>query len=531
VSHERREKHMKHAGRHRTVAAVAGLATLAALSSALAATSVQTYLVPVGDRYRVTPLLSSGDEVPLTSDPTRNYRLVGFPDGMGMYSNRGDHTFTLLMNHEMSGDLSSQPVVGGPTNRGAIVSKFIVDRTGNVVSGERAYDTVFHEGTLADQPDGLPAAQTDNATPAMSRFCSGTLAWRDVGFDRPIWLAGEETQGTTGTFDGKGSLDFAIFDKEAHALPKLGRFPRENSLVLSGTGDRTVVVMSEDGPRTPDSQLYMYVGTKDRSPGASALRRNGLDNGKLYVFRSTTPGYTSETNFTEAGRTLAGEWVEIPGADTMTAPALEAKAHDLGAFGFVKIEDETFVPGHNRELVFVTTGDSTDTTNKLGRLYSMKLSDDPLGPAELHMFYNADSIVAAGGDIAIAPDNVAMSGRYLMVNEDGHTAGQPTLKDVLHRDGSVWRFDLSKEADDWTKRIDISSALRIAELDPPGRDVSHMVQPGVWETSGTIDASTFIEGPGEAWLTAVQAHAPTEAPGGKEVTAEDGQLVLLTRVR
>ena len=44
----------------------------------------------------------------------------------------------------------------------------------------------------------------------------------------------------------------------------------------------------EDGPFTLDpasenSQVYMYVGKKVRGHGAGVLRRNGLDNGELYV--------------------------------------------------------------------------------------------------------------------------------------------------------------------------------------------------------------------------------------------------------
>ena len=71
---------------------------------------------------------------------------------------------------------------------------------------------------------------------------------------------------------------------------------------------------------------------------------------------------------------------------------------------------------------------------------------------------------------------------------------------------------------------DASSATRIAELDPPGRD-GVPVGPGVWETSGIIDASSlFIE---EAWLFDVQAHSPTAAPAPN--TVEDGQLLLMTR--
>ena len=77
----------------------------------------------------------------------------------------------------------------------------------------------------------------------------------------------------------------AIFDNEAHALSKLGHFPRENTLVMHGTGKRTVILTTEDGPRTTDSQLYLYIGRKDRS-SSDPLRRNGLDNGKLYALAS-----------------------------------------------------------------------------------------------------------------------------------------------------------------------------------------------------------------------------------------------------
>src|SRR5215211_2753225 len=38
---------------------------------------------------------------------------------------------------------------------------------------------------------------------------------------------------------------------------------------MRGTGKRTVILITEDGPRSPDSQLYLYLGRKDRSPAAS----------------------------------------------------------------------------------------------------------------------------------------------------------------------------------------------------------------------------------------------------------------------
>jgi hypothetical protein len=64
----------------------------------------------------------------------------------------------------------------------------------------------------------------------------------------------------------------------------------------------------------------------------------------------------------------------------------------------------------------------------------------------------------------------------------------------------------------------------VAEVNPPGRD-GIPVLPGVWETSGIIDASGSFGGDG--WLLDVQAHDPTIPP--TETTVEDGQLVLMRR--
>jgi hypothetical protein len=108
----------------------------------------------------------------------------------------------------------------------------------------------------------------------LARFCSGFLAGAANGFDRSIYLTNEEASSPE-TFDGQGGLSVAIFDGELHTLPKLGRYAKENTVVQPTQGTRTVIFPTEDGPATLDNQLYMYVGRKDRSAGASVLSRNG----------------------------------------------------------------------------------------------------------------------------------------------------------------------------------------------------------------------------------------------------------------
>ncbi|MCI0668190.1 MAG: hypothetical protein L0Y43_09065, partial [Methylococcaceae bacterium] len=175
-----------------------------------------------------------------------------------------------------------------------------------------------------------PAAETGNSTPGFGRFCSGALVGPREGFSTHIYFPNEESTGVT-TFDGKGGLAVAVIDNAAYALPKLGRFAWENTVPMSMPGKRTVIIGMEDGPSTPDSQLWLYVGTRVRSPGASVLRKNGLDNGKLYAFVSDTPGMSSEVEF-QSG-TIEGHWVEIPNAENLTDEALEAAADAVGAFG------------------------------------------------------------------------------------------------------------------------------------------------------------------------------------------------------
>jgi hypothetical protein len=482
-----------------------------AAAAAAAIAPIKEYTVPLTTEYTITKIISVGDTVPETSDPSKQYQMVGIPDGLGAHANP-DGTTTVFTNHELTSGTLSEAVLGQPLNRGAFVSKLTLDAEGNVLSGERAYDWIFHENVFHG-----PAPEVGNATRAFSRFCSGDLAGPEHGFDRFVYLTNEEEGTPANSHDGLGGLAVAIVDNALYTLPKLGRFAWENTLAQPLRGNRTLIMSMEDGPAALDpgvenSQLYVYVGKKQRSPGAGVLRRNGLDNGKLYVFRSKDGTKNSELTF-ENG-TLEGEWVEIPGAEFMSEAELEAASDAVGAMTFARPEDGAFNDRQPNEFFFVTTGGAAGA-NELGRLYSLRLGDFP--NATLTVVYNADEVVDAGGDIAISPDNMDVSGQYLMINEDG-TAESRVVMDAKARDGSIWRFRIVNGK----PGVDVSSATRVAELDPPGRD-GVAVGPGIWETSGIIDMS-HIWGR-NSWLFDVQAHPPTAAAGSN--TVEDGQLLIM----
>ena len=524
-----------HKGRVLALVAMTTLAVVVSVAVAGAAIQpIKRYAVELpGSGYETKRLLSVGDTVPMTGNPAKQFQMVGIPDGTGAHRNP-DGTRTIYLNHELpvAPNLAlSQPIIGDPLNRGAIVSKLVVDRRGNVLSGDRAYDMVYDES----QPNPVvaqPAPDQSNGTRPFSRFCSATLVGPPDGFDRWIYLPNEEEGTEANTFDQKGGVAVAIFDNELHTLPKLGRFAWENTIPQPNSRDNRVVVMSmEDGPfqtnltqsngnPQENSQVYMYVGFKDKSPGASVLNRNGLDNGFLYVLAPVNPAQRLEENIGDEDGSIPVKWVLVPNADSTTETQLEAASDAAGAMNFVRPEDGAFNKENKNQFFFVTTGGLAGG-NELGRVYTLNINrQNPIAPATLRVVYEADEIVAAGGDIAISPDNIDTSDDYLMINEDGTTESRVVMTNK-GRDGSIWRFRIT----DNSLGINVGSAKRIAELDPPGQLGGPPVLPGIWETSGITDTShLFGEG---SWIFDVQAHLPTIVPGLN--TWEDGQLLLLTR--
>lgn len=477
-------------------------------------TTVKPYAVAISAEYVAVPIITAGDRVALTSDSSLQFQMVGVPDGLGAYKISGGGA-ALFLNHEVSATALNEPIIGQARYRGAFVSSFILNASAEVISGDVAYDVIV-------DPAGneIPPAREGNSTPAFVRLCSGTLAWLDAGFDRPIYFFGEENP-APGTFDGKGGLAMAIIDRKAYTLPHLGHFQHENTPVRPHPVPETVLILMEDnaGPAIQpyQAQLYMYVGQKDFTAGAHPLARNGLIGGKFYVFVATTPGMHNEAEF-QCG-TIAGQWVEITGVSGMTEAQLETASQATGAFGFVKTEDGAWSKHDKNEFFFNSTGDTTSSTttgNHLGRTYRLNVNEDDItGPCNLTILYNADRVVADGGDIALTPDNIDASKDYVMVCEDG-TGFSRNVMASKGRDGLIWRYDLKNNY----------AATPVVSVATPGRDGAP-VGPGVWETSGILDAEQLFGR--NSWLFDVQAHPPTSMPAPN--TTEDGQILLLLPVK
>jgi hypothetical protein len=488
-----------------------GTVALVTVATTVAGPKAPEYAVSRDGGYETKALLSVGDDVRETSNKKQRYQMVGIPDGLGA-AREGENT-VVYMNHEFTSAVKTQPVVGGPFTKGSFVSKWVLNEKGKVESGERAFDAVYVGNTLVG-----PAAEDvpGNTTRPFSRFCSGSLGTQADGFTQPIYFAGEEDD-SSAAFNPDGGQGVAIFDNEAHVLPKLGKFAFENILPqrrTDGPTGRTVLILQEDGPASPlESQLYMYVGQK--SAAGTTLDRNGLTNGQLYALKVT--GKTAEAAADVTGASLPAEWVPVASPETKTYTELNAATVAAGAYGFARVEDGAFDRDDPNRFYFVTTGQNA-VNNNLGRIYQLDLNaSDPAGAASLKLVVNADAIVKAGGDAPLSPDNIDTTSGWLMVQEDGTS---PTRIEMgkKNRDGSIWRFPIVP-----AKGGLVASPDRIVELNPPGRD-GVAVGPGVWESSGIIDTSTIF-GP-DTWLFDVQAHSPTVPPNVAS-QGEDGQLLLL----
>jgi len=497
-----------------------------------AVTNDSAYVKPAFSGVTTTPILTAGEAVPQTSSPLNDYRMVGIPDGLGAYKD-AQGNIHLFVNHELGNTVLSTPVVGGPQIKGAFVSEFIhsgVD--GSVLSGDLAFNTVQRwNGTSFDDR----TADWQAGSNTFGRFCSGFLGGPDFGLETQIYFAGEETSGVDSFDKVGGGAAVAVVNRTAYVLPDMGYFAKENVVVAPGTGAKTVVFLLEDGPSGLDSQLYMYVGTKNPT-AATIIEREGLVGGALYFFRSLDPAHTDESNFRKADGSLNGEWVSVQsvlqGGETVSTIAdtvLDARVKAAGAFNVIRVEDAEFSVTQSGVLYFATTGsthkyDTVNYTNKMGRIY--RFSFDPANPTS---GTNTIQVLLEGdaGDPVVNPDNIAINANEEMtIQEDPNSEHRGNgLLAGLGRDSSIWFYNVN------TKMI-----MRIGEIDQTAvpntagyRDIF-----GFWETSGIIDASGLF-GPG-AYMLVTQAHSLNSSEASalqgsaSDLGVVEGGQILLMKV-
>lgn len=490
----------------------AGLLAMAGSTGVEAAdpyANAPAYARPVAPGVVLSSIVTVGQQIPLSGGaPGETFRIVGIPDGMGAFGLEGRGTgkrMSLMVNHELRQGAGTP---FGTLPSGARISELVIAvRKGGArsqaiaLSGGPAIERVYDGETgLEIFPDA-----------GISRLCSAFLADEDVDFDRPVYLAGEEARSPR-TFDGLGGLAFATFEGAAWTLPRFGRAPWENVVVAPFTDEKTVVMLLEDRS-VLDSQLYMYVGEKDRRAD-DALSANGLNDGSLHVFAGDDPALNSGITFNRRGQSITGHWAPVNWAGTDLSLQAESVAAD--SFLFTALEDGAFDPGEPGVFYFTSTGRPSAPGNPLGKLYRMDFDpEDPLGPATL-------TIVLDGSEGVVSPDNIAVNRRGEMLICEDPTVDLSSLG--LSRDTYLWFYDTRTGRLVPIVEMDRAGAIAHALAVDPLNSVSRgSNRPGGWEFSGVIDAEEFL-GHG-SWLLNVQAHSLRINP--VRVTVQGGQVLHL----
>jgi hypothetical protein len=456
--------------------AFSGITVAVAGSITGPSSSESPYLVGAKPGVVTVSLLTVGDAVNLKPDGVTPYRMVGIPDGLGAFDN-GDDTFTLLMNHELTGSVG---ITRDHGFKGAFVSKWIIDKeTLTVLHGE---DLIKHAFTW----DPIARAYQP-ATGTFSRFCSADLPalsafynqTTGLGYPGRIFMDGEES----GT---EGRAFAHLMDGNSYQLPALGKMAWENSVANPDAGNKTVVVGLDDGT---GGQVYVYAGQKTRSD--NPIEAAGLANGVLYGIKVT--GVAVENADTGIPSGTAFTAFSLGNVTSMTGAQIEAASSANGVTTFQRPEDGCWDPRHLNDFYFVTTASFTGKS----RLWRLRFNDrsDP----------------AAGGSIDMLLDGT--EGQTMMdnitVTDRGSVIIQEDVGNQNHL-GKVWRYNIATD-----------TLEMVAQHDParfsPGSSGFLTIDE---ESSGVIPMDEIL---GEGWfLLDVQAHYATDTE-----LVEGGQLLAV----
>ena len=500
-----------------TGAAFLALAGVAGAQNIGPSTATEPYLMPspgMVAAVKTTSILTTGDSI-------GGYKLVGTPDGLGAFTEDG--TFTLLVNHELRAGAGA---VRGHGAAGAFVSRWEIRRNDlRVLRGE---DFSQRPGDVYTwSRDTMSYVRRSAASPAVwGYFCSADLAgpgaylYRDYGTRDRIFLNGEELRPPFVSRHGRAYAHIVTGAQrgEAWQLPRLGEAAWENVVASPHPQMKTIVMMLDDssastratslcdsagqiGCNVP-SELYMYVGTKQRE--GNAIERAGLTNGALFGVRVTVDDrlVTEESNangfgtsgFVAKGRFSLHDFGDVSGIDGIR---LQRDSVAAGVTRFQRVEDGVWDPRrkHRNDFYFVTTAGFASNS----RLFRLRFDD--LGRPETG---GGIEILLEGAEGHKMLDNVTMDrhGRIVMQEDVGNN----------DRLGRIWVYDTTND-----------QLIEVAQHNPkffaPG--ASDFLTRNE-ESSGIIDASSIL---GQGWfLAAVQAH--TAFPGDPSIV-ERGQLLAI----
>jgi hypothetical protein len=475
--------------------------------------------------YTVDPIFTVGDKI-------GNYVAPGILDGIGAYSLNDTTVRLLVVNEVGAADGYKYTLKNGTQLPGARVNYFDVDkRTLKIVDAGLAHDTIINrKGEVVD-------AATDLEFGGIQRFCSAALFEANqfgagIGLADRIFFSGEETYGGT---------QFALDTKTnvLYTLPWFGRAAWENVTELNtGRTDKVAFLIGDDRGPAP---LILYIGDKNAKNDGSFLDRNGLGQGKLYVWvaddpsNATDPIEADPREFKGTNNSTVGKFVEIkyydpalantavdgPDSDTSiqnelgydaqgfaTQAQQDKLAADVKAFLFSRPEDVSTNPKDGTQVVLASTGRETifDGVDTYGTTYRIDVDFNNINTGDI----SAKIDILFDGNLTKDaslrnPDNLdwADDGK-IYINED-RAATATIFAGTSKEEASIFRIDPSV-ADPSSTLTRIGqvdrSAVPSGQTDPSPNDI------GNWETSGILDVSTlFGNAPGTQFVFDVQAHS------------------------
>jgi len=438
------------------------------------------YLVPTIPGVDYTAILTAGDKV-------NGYMMAGLPDGLGAYSNPGDTTFTLLMNHEFGSATTGATHAWG--SKGAFVSKWVIRKSDlTVISGQDMTNVVNLWNPLTSSYIAYNAAfPSTNA--AFGRFCSADLAAVSAyyneatgkGTKERIFLDGEETGNEGRVMAHISTGPEAGVDYE---LPYLGKASWENQVANPRPSDKTIVAGMDDA--TP-GQVYFYVGEKQAT--GNEIEKAGLNGGHLYSI--SVDNMLLEDNAAPCPANTHFATIDLGLVQNMTGTAINTASNNAGVTNFLRPEDGAWDPNNPNDFYFNTT----NAFNANSRLWKVH-------------FNNLDSIMAGGTVTAVLDgtegqqmlDNLTIdnSGHVLLVEDVGGNAHL----------GKIWQYTI---ATDQLTQIGVHDSTRFLAGSANFLTIDE-------EASGILDVQHIL-GSG-MFLTVCQAHY---AVAGDQV--EGGQLL------
>lgn len=447
------------------------------------------------------------------------YRPTGIWDGLGAIS--ADEYVRLYVNSEIT-SAAGYPytLANGTQLRGSRVHMMEISKSDmQVTDAKLAYHTII-DRSGSEVTSGLQL-EGDEATDGLTRLCSAVLFESgEYGLEDDIFFTGEESGNGT-----EFCLDIA--NEVLYAAPWLGRASWENVTLLEAPEGQVAVLIGDDRAPAP---LLLYIGEKQS--GGNFLERNGLSEGKLYVWVADN-GATTPEEFKGTGSDQSGKFVEIdiyePGAagyDALGFATIEKQdelAASVGAFFFSRPEDVATNPENGTQAVMASTGrGQLYPSDDFGTTYRIDMDFGDMS-ADLTILYDGDDAGAGqfeDGDFGLrSPDNLEWaSDGFIYLQEDKSTRLN-AFGGLSGEEASIWKLD------------PVSGSLtRIAQVDrsavPSGMTDGAVGDIGNWETSGIIDVSDLFSTPAEEILliATVQAHSVRDGIIASEELVQGGQL-------